>query len=155
VAAQPARRPRDDFSSGDRIQFTAPDRDLGVANRDLAVIESIGSDGKIAARLDNNRRIEFNASEHRHFDHGYAVTSHSSQGLTAERVLVHADTGVHPDLLNSRFAYVAISRASHDATLFTNDVTKLNPKLSVDVSKTSAIEISRTPSVVQGIETGI
>jgi len=38
----------------------------------------------VSARLDDNRRIEFNASEHRHFDHGYAVTSHSSQGLTAE-----------------------------------------------------------------------
>jgi len=63
-----------DFSVGDRIQFTAPDRGLGVANRDLAVIESVGHDGQITARLDNNRRIEFNASEHRHFDHGYAVT---------------------------------------------------------------------------------
>jgi hypothetical protein len=60
-----------EFSSGDRIQFTAPDRDLGVANRDLAVIESVGSDGQIAARLDNNRHIQFNAAEHRHFDHGY------------------------------------------------------------------------------------
>ena len=60
--------------------------------------------------------VEFNAKEHRHFDHGYAVTSHSSQGLTAERVLVNADTSVHPDLLNSRFGYVSISRASHDAT---------------------------------------
>jgi conjugative relaxase-like TrwC/TraI family protein len=59
-----------DFSMGDRIQFTAPDRGLDVANRDLAVIESVGSDGQITARLDNNRRIEFNASEHRHFDHG-------------------------------------------------------------------------------------
>jgi hypothetical protein len=56
--------------------------------------------GAISARLDNARQIEFNASEHRHFDHGYAVTSHNSQGLTAERVLVHADTSVHPDLLN-------------------------------------------------------
>ena len=44
-------------------------------------------DGRIAARLDDNRQIEFNAAEHRHFDHGYAVTSHSAQGLTAERVL--------------------------------------------------------------------
>ena len=26
------------FSVGDRIQFTAPDKSLGVANRDLAVI---------------------------------------------------------------------------------------------------------------------
>ena len=134
-----------DFSAGDRIQFTAPDKSLGVANRDLAVIESIAPDGQISARLDNNRQIEFNASEHRHFDHGYAVTSHSSQGLTAERVLVNADTGVHPDLLNSRFGYVSISRASHEATLFTDDMTKLNPQLSADVSKTSALEISQTP----------
>ena len=122
-----------DFSVGDRIQFTAPDKSLGVANRDLAVIESVGPDGQITARLDNNRRIEFNASEHRHFDHGYAVTSHSSQGLTAERVLVNADTGVHPDLLNSRFGYVSISRASHEATLFTDDMTRLNPQLSADI----------------------
>jgi ATP-dependent exoDNAse (exonuclease V) alpha subunit len=68
-----------DFSAGDRIQFTAPERGLGVANRDLAVIESVGPDRQITARLDNNRRVEFNASEHRHFDHGYAVTSHSSR----------------------------------------------------------------------------
>jgi conjugative relaxase-like TrwC/TraI family protein len=140
-----------DFSMGDRIQFTAPDRGLGVANRDLAVIESVGPNGQITARMDNNRRIEFNAGEHRHFDHGYAVTSHSSQGLTAERVLVNADTGVHPDLLNSRFGYVSISRASHEATLFTDDITKLNPKLSIDVSKTSAIEMGNTPSVVKGV----
>jgi conjugative relaxase-like TrwC/TraI family protein len=140
-----------DFSMGDRIQFTAPDRGLGVANRDLAVIESVDPNGQITARLDNNRRIEFNANEHRHFDHGYAVTSHSSQGLTAERVLVNADTSVHPDLLNSRFGYVSISRASHEATLFTDDITKLNPKLSIDVSKTSAIEMGQTPSVVKGV----
>jgi hypothetical protein len=140
-----------EFSAGDRIQFTAPDKTLGVANRDLAVIESIAPDGLISASLDSNRQIEFDATEHRHFDHGYAVTSHSSQGLTAERVLVNADTGVHPDLLNSRFGYVSISRASHEATLFTNDLAKLSPQLSADVSKTSALEISETPSIVQGI----
>ncbi len=140
-----------DFSAGDRIQFTAPDKSLGVANRDLAVIESVSSEGLITARLVNNRRIEFSAFEHRHFDHGYAVTSHSSQGLTAERVLVNADTGVHPDLLNSRFGYVSISRASHEATLFTNDLTKLTPQLSADVAKTSALAVSQTPSGTQGL----
>src|SRR4030081_920954 len=82
-----------------RFQFTAPDKSLGVANRDLAVIESIEPDSRMVVRLDNNRQVEFNVTENRHFDHGYAVTSHSSQGLTAERVLVHADTSVHPDLL--------------------------------------------------------
>jgi conjugative relaxase-like TrwC/TraI family protein len=144
-----------EFSVGDRIQFTAPDKSLGVANRDLAVIQSIAPDGQVAARLDNNRQFEFNAGDHRHFDHGYAVTSHSSQGLTAERVLVHADTSVHPDLLNSRFGYVSISRASHEATLFTDDMAKLAPQLGADVSKTSALEINQGLSGGQGMELGL
>src|ERR1019366_1246415 len=70
-----------EFSVGDRIQFTATDKSLGVANRDLAAIEAIHPDGRLFVRLDNNRQIEFNPNEHRHLDHGYAVTSHSSQGL--------------------------------------------------------------------------
>jgi ATP-dependent exoDNAse (exonuclease V) alpha subunit len=140
-----------ELSVGDRIQFTAPDKSLGVANRDMAAIEAIHPDGRLSIRLDNNRQIEFSPNEHRHLDHGYAVTSHSSQGLTAERVLVHADTSVHPDLLNSRFAYVSISRASHEATLFTDDMAKLGPHLGSDVSKTSALEITQASSVVQGI----
>ena len=144
-----------ELSVGDRIQFTAPDKSLGVANRDFATIEAIHPDGRLSARLDNNRQISFDTSEHRHFDHGYAVTSHSSQGLTTERVLVHADTSVHPDLLNSRFAYVSISRASHDATLFTDDMGKLGPQLGADVSKTSALEIGQPSSLTQGIGLGI
>jgi conjugative relaxase-like TrwC/TraI family protein len=144
-----------EFSVGERIQFTAPDKSLGVASRDLAVIESIHPDGRVTATLSDDRRIEFNAREHSHFDHGYAVTSHSSQGLTAERVLVHADTSVHPDLLNSRFAYVSVSRASHDAVVFTDDVAKLVPQLGADVSKTSALEINQASSIAQGIGLGL
>lgn len=140
-----------DFAVGDRIQFTAPDKQLGVANRDMAVIESIAPDGRMSARLDDNRQIDFNAAQHRHFDHGYAVTSHSAQGLTAERVLIHADTSVHPDLLNSRFGYVAVSRASQDATIFTDDVTRLAQHLGTEVTKTAALEINRAYLIDQGI----
>ena len=144
-----------EFSVGDRIQFTAPDKSLAVANRDIATIETIHPDGRLSVRLDNNRQIEFNPNEHRHLDHGYAVTSHSSQGLTAERVLVHADTGVHPDLLNSRFAYVSISRASREATLFTDDMATLGHQLRADVSKTSALEVNQASSVAEGLGIGL
>lgn len=130
-----------DFSIGDRIQFTAPDKSLGVANRDLATVELIAPNDRISARLENNRQIDFDPREHRHFDHGYAVTSHSSQGLTAERVMVNADTGVHPDLMTSRFGYVAISRASRDAIVFTNDAMGLGQQLSTENTKTAALEI--------------
>jgi conjugative relaxase-like TrwC/TraI family protein len=145
------RKVAHEFSAGDRIQFTAPDKLLGVANRDLAVIESIAPDGRISARLDNNRIVNFDPVVHRHFDHGYAVTSHSAQGLTAERVLVNADTGVHPYLLNSRFGYVAVSRASHEVGIFTNDVNQLSQRIGTEVSKTSALEISQSPSVARNI----
>jgi conjugative relaxase-like TrwC/TraI family protein len=135
-----------DYSVGDRIQFTAPDKSLGVANRDLAIIESIRPDGQISACLDNGRSIEFDATKHRHFDHGYAVTSHSAQGLTAERVLINADTDVHPDLLNSRFGYVAVSRASHEATVFTDDANRLHQRLGTEVTKTAALEVGQNVS---------
>jgi conjugative relaxase-like TrwC/TraI family protein len=144
-----------EFSVGDRIQFTAPDRALGVANRDLAVIESIAPDGRLAARLEDNRQLEFDPSDHRHFDHGYAVTSHSAQGLTAERVLVHADTGVHPDLLNSRFGYVSISRGSQEAMIFTNDAAKLGQQLGSEITKSSALEIGQAPTIGIGHGLGI
>jgi len=137
-----------ELSVGDRIQFTAPNKALGVANRDLATIESISTDGHIAARLDGGREIQFNAAEHRHFDHGYAVTSHSAQGLTAERVLIHADTSVHPDLLSFRFAYVSVSRASQDVTVFTDNSQRLACRFGAEISKTSALEIVRNPAAL-------
>jgi hypothetical protein len=42
-------------------------------------------------KMDNGKSVSFDTQRMRHFDHGYAVTSHSSQGLTAERVLVNID----------------------------------------------------------------
>jgi len=133
-----------EFAIGDKIQFTVPQRDLQVANRDLGIIQSIGGDGKISVRMDGakDRIVRFDTDHMRHFDHGYAVTSHSSQGLTSERVLVNMDTEVHPDLMSNRFAYVSVSRASHDAQIYTNNRESLTEHLSRDVSKTSAVDLS-------------
>jgi ATP-dependent exoDNAse (exonuclease V) alpha subunit len=137
-----------EFATGDKIQFTAPQRDMQVANRDLGTIQHIGEDGKITVRMEGtkDRIIRFDANEMRHFDHGYAVTSHSSQGLTSERVLVNMDTEVHPELINNRFAYVSVSRASHDAQIFTNNAASLTASLSHDVSKASAVDFGNAQS---------
>jgi hypothetical protein len=142
-----------EFSIGDKIQFTAPQRDLQVANRDLGTIQHIGDGGEISVRMDGekNRIVRFDADQMRHFDHGYAVTSHSSQGLTSERVLVNMDTEVHPELINSRFAYVSVSRASHDAQIYTNDAASLAESLSHDVTKASAIEFGKGQSQIRNV----
>jgi ATP-dependent exoDNAse (exonuclease V) alpha subunit len=107
----------------------------------------VTAEGRISARLDSNRQVECNSQEHHHFDDGYAVTSHSSQGLTAERVLAARHRRPPGDLLNSGFGYVSISRASHEATVVTDDMAKLSPQLRAGVSKTSALlRSSRHPS---------
>jgi len=127
------------FSVGDRIQFTAPSQELKIANRDLGTVESIGPDGVMRLRLDDARKVGFNPQHHPHLDHGYAVTSYSSQGQTAERVLVNVDTELAAkDLLNSRMAYVSISRGQFDAQIFTDSLEKLPKALGHDVSHQSA-----------------
>ena len=107
----------------------------------------------MTVRMDGgkDRTVTFDPAEMRHFDHGYAVTSHSSQGLTSERVLVNMDTNVHPELINTRFAYVSVSRASQDAQIFTNNLAQLAPQLSADISKTSALKIGQSALLAPGI----
>ncbi len=130
-----------DFSVGDRIQFTAPANDLKVANRELGIIESINEGGQLRLKMDGGRTVELAPQKNLHLDYGYAVTSHSSQGQTADRVLIHVDTELSvKDLLNSRMAYVAVSRGAEDAQIYTNNASMLGKELSRDVSHAPAIQ---------------
>jgi len=147
-----------EFSAGDRIQFSAPDKALNVANRDLAVIDSIAPDGhgntRIKARLDlAARSISILPS---------IATSTTATLLQPQLPGTHSPARPRqrryrrsPGLINSRFGYVAVSRASHEATVFTDDFAKLAPQLGADVSKTSALRIGQTVSMGQGLGIGI
>jgi ATP-dependent exoDNAse (exonuclease V) alpha subunit len=129
-----------DLSTGDRVQFTAPFRDEHIANRQLGTLQRIDAEGNLQVRLDSGKDVQFNIREHPHVDYGYAVTSHSSQGATADRVLVHVDTEqAHDQLVNSRLAYVSVSRGRYDAQIYTNDAGTLGEELSRDVSKQAAL----------------
>ncbi len=129
------------FSVGDRIQFTAPANEVKVANRELAIIESIHENGRLRLKMDGGRTVELDPRKHLHLDHGYAMTSHSSQGQTADRVLIQVDTELSAkDLLNSRMAYVSVSRGHYDAQIYTNDASTLGQELSRDVSHLPAIQ---------------
>lgn len=142
-----------DFSEGDRVQFTAPYAEKYIANRELGTVERVDSQGNLKLRLDSEREIEFALSEHPHLDYGYAVTSHSSQGLTADRVLVHVDTeAAHENLVNTRLAYVSISRARDDAQIFTNNPDRLSEAFSREISKASALELEPSPAAKRSDE---
>jgi conjugative relaxase-like TrwC/TraI family protein len=132
-----------EFATGDRIQFTAPDKALGINTRDLATIAKM--DGNITVQMDgkDGRVVSFDPTKMRNFDHGYAVTSHSSQGFTEIRVIANIDTESSRSLINTRLAYVAMSRASDDARIYTNDGGTLGARLSTEVTKTAAVDFRK------------
>jgi conjugative relaxase-like TrwC/TraI family protein len=145
------------FSEGDRVQFTAPSKELHVANRELGTIEKVNDAGDLKIRMDSGHDLEFNIREHPHLDHGYAVTSHSSQGQTADRVLIHVDTDKSENLVNNRFAYVAVSRGQYDAQIYTNNQDELARDLARDLSRrtaTDAHEEEQSPQHTQLTSTG-
>lgn len=137
------------FAVGERIQFTNPSDDKKIANRELGHITNIRAT-TLDIKLDSGRAVQIDTKNHAHLDYGYAVTSHSSQGLTTNRVLVNIDTDrTNSQLLNDRLAYVAISRARADAHIYTNDAAGLALALSRDVSKSSAITIEQPAAHAQ------
>jgi hypothetical protein len=100
-------------------------------------------------------QIHFRQPEHPQWAaRRYAVTSHSSQGQTTDRVLIHVDSEqAHGELLNSRMAYVSVSRAQYDAQIYTNDAATLGQELSRDVSKSEDMTIAKSldPQPVQQV----
>jgi len=77
----------------------------------LGTIESIDGDGRLRLKMDGGRAVQLDPHKRPHLDYRYAMTSHSNQGQTADRVLVHVNTELGAkDLLNSGMAYVSLSR---------------------------------------------
>jgi ATP-dependent exoDNAse (exonuclease V) alpha subunit len=113
-----------------------------VANRELGRLESIDKEGKVTVKLDGGRTVKVKLGEYPHLDHGYAVTSRSSQSLTADRVLlqVSAEVAENPALVNSRMAYVALSRAPARSRNLHPGAVRLASKHGRRVSKSCAVE---------------
>jgi hypothetical protein len=64
-------------------------------------------------------------------------------------VLIHVDTDKSELLINSRFAYVSVSRGQYDAEICTNDKSELGRDLSRDVTQRTAIAGKEQPSALK------
>lgn len=127
------------FAEGDRLQIRAGFRAKRIANGELGTITKIGPN-QIRLAMDSGREVMVDLRKFRHLDYGYAVTSHSAQGLTFDRVLINADTRQSVRLLNDRMAYVAVSRARYDALIYTDSTQNLSAALNREINKTTALE---------------
>jgi ATP-dependent exoDNAse (exonuclease V) alpha subunit len=118
------------FAEGDRVQFTSPWRDKAISTRDLATVTYLDENGNIRVQLDGTgRTVGWNLNDNKHLDYAYAMTSHSSQGATVDRVLIHVDTSDNRALVDETLAYVALSRPRYDAQVFTDNEEQLGRAL--------------------------
>lgn len=128
-------------SMGERVQLRAPfETKAGkIANGSMLEVGKVTPE-KINLTTDNGKTIKLDRWQPQAIDYGYAVTSHSSQGKTIDRVLIHAETSESKQILNERMAYVAVSRARDEALIFTDDAAKLAEKMA---RRTEKSEIAR------------
>jgi Ti-type conjugative transfer relaxase TraA len=100
------------IAAGERIMFLQNEYVMQVKNGTLGTVEQLEApaDRKAAGivlhvRLDDGRRLAVDTAQYGHFDHGYALTVHKSQGVTVDRAYVLATKSMHAEL-----AYVAMTR---------------------------------------------
>ena len=148
------REERRAFAVGDRVQFRAPNRDLGVANGEFARIGRLDGEGGELV-LERGPVVGVTRALLRHLDYGYASTSHSSVGATVDRVIVSVDTTSWPVLVNRKQFYVSISRGRDQLTLYTDDRAHLSGALRRTQEKSIALDRLPAPVWAPGLNAGV
>lgn len=113
-------------AAGDKMMFTAPDKELGVKNGTIGIIEEINAHST-KIRLDGDKVVTLDNSAETSIDYAYAVTVHKSQGMTVDKALVLANP-----IMNAENIYVAETRHKEEVTMFYSE-----EKFAASAGKTS------------------
>jgi conjugative relaxase-like TrwC/TraI family protein len=104
---------------GDRVRVTAggktKDGKHRLSNGSLLTVEGFTQRGDLI--VDHGWVID---RDFGHLTHGYVITSHSSQGVTVDKVFIGISSESLP-ATNQRAAYTAITRGKEMAQIFTDD----------------------------------
>lgn len=106
------------FAVNDQIIFTAPtklSKKEEIMNAEQGVIKAI-HERKDGVYLDvevNGKLFSVNTEKHKDFNHSYAITSYSSQGITVDKAFVLAD-----GTMNNNTAYVDFSRHKKEVEMY-------------------------------------
>jgi len=109
---------------------------VSLINGQIVTVKTVDKDGRIA--LTDGRFIP---ADYRMFCHGYAVTSHASQGKTVDEVIVVASTRSFAAVNREQF-YVSISRGRQRCQLFTDDKELLRDRIGLSRKRTAAVDLA-------------
>lgn len=127
------------FAAGDRLIFKRNDKRLGVDNGDIGTVKRLSAD-RLVVELDRGGTVSFDPVAYRAFDHGYASTIDSKQGVTVDRVFAFVGEG-----WDRHRAYVGMTRHREEVTAYASretyrSVDDLVARVSQARAKTSTLD---------------
>ena len=134
-----------EFATFDKVRWTQNDKILGLRNGQDLLVEQISKDS-ITLTTKAGKRVELSTEARLQLDHSYVNTVYSSQGKTAERVLISTDKTFGKEAM-----YVAVTRAKSGVTLYTEDKERMLGFANISRAKVSAVELVPEQSHQQAI----
>ena len=113
------------LAANERITWSKNNPELGLTNgQRLTVIAT--SEKAMTVQTEDGQRVDIDRTkpQNQHWEHGYATTIYKSQGKTADRVLVDANSD-DKALLSQKAFLVAVSRQKDGLTIYTDSIEKL------------------------------
>ena len=104
------------IAPGDQLRWTRNDTERGVRNGQMVTVAAIDAKGTATLKDTSGNEITVELSGQQYLDYALVSTTYSSQGKTADQVLVAVDSTISKEGL-----YVAVSRAKQNLSLYTAD----------------------------------
>ncbi|MHC5820144.1 MAG: MobF family relaxase [Nostoc sp.] len=126
-----------EIAVGDRLQWKKNDRQLGRRNGQEFTVTGIDLN-IVQIKYADERTERISLAQAQNLDYALVSTTYSSQGKTADRVLISADFTIGQESF-----YVAASRARHELKIYTEDPTQLLWLAQQSKAKDNALELLR------------
>lgn len=135
-----------EFSVGDLVRITRNDQKLDLTNGDrMRVVGNANGVIELASLKEKDgtpeRVVALPTNRPLHLEHAYSATVHSAQGLTNDRVMISLNTKSRTTSQN--LWYVAISRARHEARIYTDSIAGLPAAIANRYDKTTALSLQQ------------
>lgn len=135
-----------EFSVGDLVRITRNDQKLDLTNGDrMRVVGNANGVIELASLKEKDgtpeRVVALPTNRPLHLEHAYSATVHSAQGLTNDRVMISINTKSRTTSQN--LWYVAISRARHEARIYTDSIAGLPAAIANRYDKTTALSLQQ------------
>jgi conjugative relaxase-like TrwC/TraI family protein len=124
-----------EIAVGDRLRWTRNDRERSRRNGQEFTVVGIDQ-GNARIQYKNGLTDKISLSQPQQLDYALVSTTYSSQGKTADRVLIAADSTIGKESF-----YVALSRAKYELKLYTEDKADLLERAQKTRAKENPLEL--------------